>query len=154
MAKNTILSGAYRNYAYEVRVVSAHHCGYVRLPKSHKYASDKFPDYDAINDDIYKIYDSAVHGGLTYMATESDGFRYLGWDYAHYMDRDDPAICGNESKLIGLDDNYKRMLRMDELFRKDPDMWLGEPGSHFYTAKEVVQECKDFIDILIEMDNH
>ena len=146
MATNTILRDEYKGYTYEVRVCGSLHCGYVRLPKSHKY--NTYNKYDDINDDLYSADGRGIHGGLTYMNTENDGYIYIGWDYAHYKDCDDPEICLEESKQINYETNVTYLTKCITHLAD----YQCISDSHFYTKEEVADDCMDMIDQLIEKD--
>jgi hypothetical protein len=64
----------YKGYPCVVLRRSIHLCGYVGLPKGHKYYGK---DYRKIDVD--------VHGGLTY-AEDDNGFWVIGFDCAHSGD--------------------------------------------------------------------
>lgn len=78
----TLASGEIGGYNYYVLSLGTHPCGYVELPKTHKYFN---VDYDNIPVEC--------HGGLTYgrnflhtVAAPTEDRFFIGWDYAHYVD--------------------------------------------------------------------
>lgn len=148
---NTIISNEYNGYHYEVRLCYAHHCGYVRLPKDHKYYNEvTYKSYDDINDDLDKSH-YGVHGGLTYLNDESDG-RYIGWDYAHCNDMDDHDVALSEAKLIGNKSLIEYNERVIKLKESDPSYAIVPRNFRFYTKEDVEDECKEFIDQLIDVN--
>lgn len=86
----------YRGYKYRIElntvsILGNYYCGYVDIPKGHKYHG---LDYDEIPVDC--------HGGLTYGSFE-DGIYVIGFDCAHYMDSIDvqnEEYCEEECKSI------------------------------------------------------
>ena len=74
-----------------------HRCGYVGIPRGHKYYGE---DYDDI-----PIY---CHGGLTYGShnpnypvANNEGLYWIGFDCAHYGDAKDPELL----KIFGQQNN-------------------------------------------------
>ena len=118
----------YKGYHIVCMFVTAHRCGYIGLPKGHKYAGK---DYDAI--------DVSVHGGLTY-SEHAPSFRlggfeyYLGFDCGHWQDAPDIETM----KRHGADEKYL-------------SCWSAFPGDVVRTQQYVIEECKSVVNQIIDM---
>lgn len=70
---------------YKCRIVrnetSGTLCGYVGIPKGHKFWGMEYDSHDELSD-----IGNNVHGGLTYSQPENDGYWYFGFDTAHADD--------------------------------------------------------------------
>lgn len=104
---DTLDRGKYLGYHYVVRNYETHPCCYISIPNG-----------EAINASFLPC-----HGGVTYCEDEypfqeepTDGFYWIGWDYAHGCD------------AFGLSFSGKR-----------------------WTTEELVQECKDVIEVVDEI---
>lgn len=116
-------SGEYKRYNYYVLNLGTHPCGYVEIPSESKYFN---VDYDNIPIEC--------HGGLTYgrgflhtVADANDNRYFIGWDYAHYGDFVGYRLGGFD-EITGFYDMR-------------------------YTTDDVVRECKNVINQLIELAN-
>lgn len=119
-----LTGGTYQGYNYYVFSFGTHPCGYVEIPKTSKY-------YNVHYDNI----PVSCHGGLTYsgnyldsIATEDDGRYFIGWDYAHYND------------YVG----YYDMGEFQSLFTATLLK---------HTSMEMVNDCCEVIEQLIELEN-
>ena len=56
-------------------------CGYVGIPKEHRFWGTKYDTHDELDD----ISDN-VHGGITYSEQGDDGWWYFGFDTTHAND--------------------------------------------------------------------
>ena len=114
-----------------------HRCGYVGIPKEHKYyGSDRL---DSIID---------VHGGITYSSLDrADGYPidepndyyWIGWDYAHWRD------CGDSEgyiKNFGQEAYERRTKYCDFMFTT---------GGWVYYIDDVEWDCKKVVEQLIEL---
>ena len=114
----------YKNYNYYVLNLGTHPTAYIEIPKENKL-------YRKSYDEIYKIgCDIDVHGGLTYSNNELMGVKsenwFIGWDYAHCGD-----YCGYEEC-------------MPESIRTYGKKW---------TTEEIIEECKNAIDQIIDFES-
>lgn len=114
----------YKNYNYYILNLGTHPTAYIEIPKEDKL-------YRKSYDEIYRIgCDIDVNGGLTYsdnelMGISSDNW-FIGWDYTHCND-----YCGYEED-------------MPESIRTYGKKW---------TTKEIIDECKNAIDQIIEFES-
>ncbi len=117
-----------------------HRCGYVAIPKESRFCD---VDYNEIDCEIM------VHGGITYgsryMFEHGDEDYWIGWDYAHYNDGKDykaglEYFNGDEGTLTSI------------AFMKHSDEMFNCYEGHIYTLEEVVEECKNVVDQLIEIE--
>ena len=120
--------GEYKGIRYVVALMSlGHRCGYVAVPKEHRYYKDN--DYDCMN--IY------CHGGITYSGDEyplDDGNWYIGFDTAHWGDgKDKDALL----KYYPDREDIKVMLQFDTFSKGD--VW---------SVEDIENECKSIIDQL------
>ncbi|MDR1937840.1 MAG: hypothetical protein LBQ73_05000 [Tannerellaceae bacterium] len=83
---------AYKGFECVILRCGVHLCGYIGIPKGHKYYGKDYNYIDANVD---------VHGGLTY-AQEDNGIWVIGFDCAHYGDYTGFSILGS-------DGTYKNM---------------------------------------------
>ena len=119
-----LCKGKYKNYNYYVLNLGTHPTAYIEIPKENKL-------YRKSYDEIYKIgCDIDVHGGLTYSNNELMGVKsenwFIGWDYAHCGD-----YCGYEEC-------------MPESIRTYGKKW---------TTEEIIEECKNAIDQIIDFES-
>ena len=119
-----LCKGKYKNYNYYVLNLGTHPTAYIEIPKENKL-------YRKSYDEIYKIgCDIDVHGGLTYSDNELMGVKsenwFIGWDYAHCGD-----YCGYEEY-------------MSESIRTYGKKW---------TTEEIIEECKNAIDQIIDFES-
>lgn len=114
----------YKNYTYYVLNLGTHPTAYIEISKEDKL-------YEKSYEEIYRIgCDIDVNGGLTYSDNELMGIKseswFIGWDYAHLGD-----YCGYEED-------------MPESVRTYGKKW---------TTEEIIEECKNAIDQIIEFEN-
>ena len=114
----------YKNYNYYVLNLGTHPTAYIEIPKENEL-------YRKSYDEIYKIgCDIDVNGGLTYSDNELMGVKsenwFIGWDYSHCGD-----YCGYEEY-------------MPENIRTCGKKW---------TTEEIIEECKNAIDQIIDFEN-
>lgn len=90
-----------------ITIVVGHRCGYVRVPKGHKYEGLDYDDlYEKVGDRI------SVHGGLTYSAESKDFYSmpskdngtWFGFDCGHWGDASDweaiKALCETPEERV------------------------------------------------------
>ncbi len=114
----------YKNYNYYVLNLGTHPTAYIEISKEDKL-------YGKSYDEIYRMgCDIDVNGGLTYSDNELIGIKsenwFIGWDYAHCND-----YCGYEED-------------MPESIRTYGKKW---------TTEEIVEECKNAIDQIIDFES-
>lgn len=119
-----LCKGKYKNYNYYVLNLGTYPTAYIEIPKGDKL-------YGKSYDEIYRMdCDIDVNGGLTYSNSQLMGIKsenwFIGWDYAHYTD-----YCGYEED-------------MPESIRGYVKKW---------TTEEIIEECKDAIDQIIEFES-
>lgn len=125
----------YKGYPCVVLFVRDHRCGYVGLPKGHKYYQK---DYNEI--------DICCHGGLTYgrpflVDFADDDTWWIGFDCNHYDDRID---------IDSAKKYFKNEPELMEILRLREEVETTYPDS-FATVKDldyVMRECKDIVDQL------
>ena len=101
-------------------------CGYVGIPKGHKYWG---VIYDEGDEELDAIADD-VHGGFTYTEEGKDGYWYFGFDTTHADDFAPKVV----EKLIELNDREEpRVLKYHDCmkyktweFVEDQIFWLGK----------------------------
>ena len=114
----------YKNYNYYVLNLGTHPTAYIEIPKENKL-------YRKSYNEIYEIgCDIDVNGGLTYSDNELMGIKsenwFIGWDYAHCG-----VYCGYEEY-------------MPESIRTYGKKW---------TTEEIIEECKNAIDQIINFES-
>lgn len=96
---------------------------------THPTAYIEIPEKNKLYGENYDNIDLNVHGGLTYSDNELMGIKsknwFIGWDYAHAGD------------YMG--------------FYKNVDLRLKNINDKKWTTKEIIKECKDAIDQLIDI---
>jgi len=118
----------YKDYNYYILNLGTHPTAYIEIPKGNKLYGK---DCNEIYDMGYDIY---VHRGLTYSDNELMGVKsknwFIGWDYAHAGD------------YIGYYEDFNKwgINTINRLY--DCKKW---------TTKEIIKECKDAIDQLIDI---
>lgn len=116
-----IAQGEYNNFKYYVLNLGTHPCAYIDVTDT-KLVGMEFGD-------IYYKTKIECHCGFTYSrnyltSVDESGKRYyIGWDYAHYGD------------YIGYETMFPSELIM---------------GSKMYNTAEMVQECKNVINQIVE----
>jgi hypothetical protein len=120
--------GEYKGIRYVVALMSlGHRCGYVAVPKGHRYYKDK--DYDCMNINC--------HGGITYSGDEyplDDGNWYIGFDTAHWGDgKDLDALLKYYS-----DSTYVKVMLQSDTFC----------NGNVWSIDDIEKECKSIIDQL------
>lgn len=114
-----------------------HRCGYVGVPKGHKFYGK---DYMDVEDKI------DCHGGLTfssryedttYPLKEPNDYWWFGWDYGHYGD--------------GIDwESFERLFDSETVHRKE--MWgCGSDEDRIYYLYNVVNDCIKVAEQLIKI---
>lgn len=115
-------SDKYKGYNYYILNLGTHPTAYVEIQKDNVLYGK---DYNEIYDEDYDI---DVHGGLTYSNSYLMGIEtvnwFIGWDYAHWND------------YAGYD------LRFPSEWQTDSKKW---------TTEEIIKECEDAIDQIIEI---
>ena len=111
-----------------------HRCGYVGLPKEHKY-NDK--DYDEI--------DVNVHGGLTFAGKGrkypvDDDRYYIGFDCAYYNDKKDLKLM----KELCDEKTYNILADIEDRF---------DTGGIVRTTEYVEEQLKELVNQLSEGEN-
>lgn len=106
---DTLDRGKYLGYHYVVRSYGIYPCCYISIPNGEAIDTSFLP----------------CHGGITYCEDEypfqeepTDGFYWIGWDYAHAGDYQAYSYAYKGKK---------------------------------WTTEELVQECKDVIEAVIEV---
>lgn len=139
--------GTYKDYEYIIVLnATAQRCGYVALPPEHPYSQK--PPY-------YAYYDCAsldidVHGGLTFMATDS-GLKdllptpsneiWIGFDCGHWRDMCDVEMF---KKYFGEEEFQAKKL----FFECMDHSYLGQTVKQY---DYVEQQCHHVIDQLIQV---
>lgn len=138
--------GVYKGYDYLITFVefSAHRNGYVFIPKDNKLYDKKLDGKDG--------YGLSVHGGITfyYYSFEIIGMdentdcteKWVGFDGMHAGDLLD---IEHYKKYFG--DNTRRIGFLEEMFDA-----LSSCGNVIRTKEYMVQECKNLIDQIIELN--
>lgn len=117
-----------------------HRCGYVGVPKGHPWFGI---DYDGCTlgtecpnialresepDGYHSCYDHSpnglveVHGGLTYAASDDEGWWYFGFDFAHSGDAPSPEVVAKNVRSMG--------------------SIMSHEGDHYWTLPEVTAEAE------------
>ena len=126
---------SYRGYEYMIVLQSiGHRCAYINVINTQLQYID-YMSLDCIN----------VHGGLTFSSVIAYGTQdgwWIGWDYAHYGDRNDyesvlAEICETNEDYT----TVKKMLSNDYTF---------ELHGIIYTHSMVQKEVYEAIDAMIE----
>lgn len=114
-----------------------HRCGYVGVPKSHKYYGK---DYTRIEQYI------DCHGGLTYSGdrnyplADRNDLWWFGWDYAHLYD--------------GIDwESFEKNFDSETVNRKRKWTFGNEYYDYAYSIEEVEEDCKSVAEQLTEQTN-
>ena len=121
--KKLLYNDIYKGFHFYIMNLGTHPTAYVEIPKDHPLYLKNYHEIDI-----------EVHGGLTYSDTslntsnntEIDNSWFIGWDYAHAYD-----YCGFMKKEI-----------FEELYSHGNKKW---------TTEEIIEECKDVIDQIIDM---
>jgi hypothetical protein len=138
--------GVYKGYDYLITFVefSAHRNGYVFIPKDNKLHDKKLDGKDG--------YDLSVHGGITFydygcavigMNENTDRTeKWVGFDGMHSGDLSDiehyKKYFGNNTRRIGfLEEMFDALSSRDNVIR---------------TKEYMIQECKNLIDQIIELN--
>ena len=121
--------GRYNDYTYVVMFLPlGHRCGYVALPKTHKYYG--YNDMDI---------PLSVYGGITYASDtldnriDIDDVWWIGFDYAHLAD-------GHDYKA--LEDYYGKEAAEKIKFM---DATLNRTNYSVTTCEQVMDECINLI---------
>jgi len=100
MGKEYTIEKEFKYKGFNATIVSqhcGHRCGYVEIPKDHKYFKVHYRD----------LYDIEVHGGITYSNDtlfDKRGSWFIGFDCMHSGDKKDTSIM-SESYLKYYNDN-------------------------------------------------
>lgn len=111
-----------------------HRCGYIGVPKEHKYYG---VDYDDIDIDI--------HGGWTYASgnneypVKSDDLWWIGFDCGHYNDGKDFELI----KALATPEEYAHFVTMEKMF---------PTGGEVRTVEYVEQELRNAVKQLKELE--
>lgn len=116
-----------------------HRCGYVGVPKGHKY-------YGISHSDIEHIID--CHGGLTfsskyenenYPSKEHTDLWWFGWDYAHFCDAND---------WESFEKNFdSEIVEKRKLYRS---LWDYDSDGTIAYIENVEQCCKNVVDQFLD----
>ena len=107
-----------------------HRCGYIGLPKEHKYYGEDYNDISI-----------KIHGGWTYASgdneypVESDDLWWIGFDCAHYNDGKDFELI----KALASLEEYTHFMTMESMFPTDEEA---------RTTEYVEQELRNAVDQL------
>ena len=114
-----------------------HRCGYVGVPKPHKYYGK---NYRRIADYI------DCHGGLTYSGgrnyplADRDDLWWFGWDYAHLYD--------------GIDwESFEKNFDREIVNRRREWAGSGDYYNYRYSIEDVEEDCKSVAEQLKEKNN-
>lgn len=109
-----------------------HRCGYVCIPKEHKYYKKHFDSIPVM-----------CHGGLTYgdHILSQDDF-WIGFDCAHYGDAYDfSAACNAYRDNTDVLEQLSMMAHITNKF--------GGNEGHIWTKDEVARECEKIVNQII-----
>lgn len=119
--------GEYNGYKYAVCLMSlGHRCGYVAIPKGHRYYGTE-----------YDFLDIDCHGGLTYSDSGyplDDGNWYIGFDTAH---------LGDGKDIKALMKYYPN--RKDVKAIVDLEMNMFGVDRHIWSIDDIEAECRHII---------
>ena len=121
-------SGRYKGFSWVVLAASAWRCGYVKIPKGHKY-------YEATVGGDYDSIPVNCHGGLTFaggLKTVGKSGAWIGFDCIHLGDAYDPKLA--EENNVG-------------------HIYTGLLDGVVRDADYVENECKNIIDQLVARSN-
>ena len=112
-----------------------HRCGYIGLPKEHKYYGKDYNDIDV-----------DIHGGWTYSnnsndyPVESNGLWWIGFDCAHWDDGKDFELI----KVLASIEEYTHLKTMELMFPSDGTVRTIDFVEHeLRNAVEQLKELKD-----------
>lgn len=142
--------GLYKDYEYLISLNKVgHRCGYVAIPKNHKYADTPIKKYyfagKEIQDYDYESLKIECHGGLSFMADYHKlkkllsvpcADMWIGFDCGHY---------GDQSDYDALEKYFGKEYKENKLkyCSRDDD---GQVRTYYY----VEQQCHSIIDQLIK----
>lgn len=123
--------------------LTGHRCGYVGIPKNHKYYKSFYGDLENIS----------CHGGLTYSESHLVGQDdkdtwWIGFDCAHFMD--DPDFESVEKYFKG--DEYKDIIKFSKNFNLKDYVPAGlnipiiDNHGVVRDLEYVMSECKYIVD--------
>jgi len=78
--KSMVFEDSHKGYDFLIKYIGEpigirkHYCGYVKIPKNHKYYKFR-----------YKLLNIDIHGGISF-AEYIENDLWIGWDYAHHGD--------------------------------------------------------------------
>jgi hypothetical protein len=109
-----------------------HLCGYISLPLDHPWASKEWDDIDC-----------DVHGGITF-SQESDGWRQIGFDCAHFRDLVPSMHLVDRENRADFSAKHPGAAALRDLFREmSPDTYKN--------VAFVIKQCESLVDQALEV---